>query len=655
MPGRVAEAAVISALATALTLAIAAPVLRAPSERLFGHESAGRHHDPFTAMEQFTRPIARSVHQQPMTDVPGALLARALHPVAASNALVLLTFPLSAAAAYALGRHLALPPVAAGLAALAFAFSPFHLAHAAYHPHVAQTQWIPLYLLALWRCLGRASAAAVAGLVVAAAAVTLSNFYGGLIALVISPAAILAYWLANTRRLPGSGTSLAVTVATLGAVGVGGLAVAAYAEHMAVVNRAALAVPRDDLLRYGATWWSYLAPPIEHPVVGPVVARLWHAAGVREGLLEQQVSVGWGLVVLGVIAVHAFLVRGADGRGLHAVPALASVAAVALVCSLSPLVSIGPVQVAGVPAILHPFVPMFRAYARFGVVVQLMAALLAAIGAGWLWARGTRGARTACVALVLVTCAEYAVRPSAMWRHALPTEAHRWLLAQRTAVHALDCAALTPESASIPWLTAGRIMMRDAAFPECGEPNIGASLSAAGYTHLVVRRDTRDAERFFTQHVPEGLRVVARLADGDVFAVAAQASPVYTLRMSAFHAPEHDGDRIWRWMGPAARWTIVNPGGQPVSAILNVEIMAFAGPRRLGVAVDGAPVQTLLIEGRRRVVPIGPLVLRPGRHELVFQPLEPPKVADEILHNRDRRPLSFAMGGWRWTTAADQQ
>src|SRR5512141_1776218 len=148
MTGRVGEVAAVSALALVLTLAIAAPVLRAPSDRIFGMETVGRHHDPFTVMEQFGRPIAPGVYWQPLTDVPGALLARAWGPVAAYNWLVLLTFPLSAAAAYLLARHLTLSPASAAIVATAFAFSPFHLAHAAYHPHIAQVQWLPLYLLA---------------------------------------------------------------------------------------------------------------------------------------------------------------------------------------------------------------------------------------------------------------------------------------------------------------------------------------------------------------------------------------------------------------------------------------------------------------------------------------------------------------------------
>ena len=159
---------------------MAALVLRAPSERVFGMEIVGRHHDPFTVMEQFGRPITFGVYSQPVTDITGALLARLSGPVAAYNWLVLLSFPLSAAAAYLLARHLALSPAGAAVAAMAYAFSPFHVAHAAYHPHIAQTQWVPLYLLALWRCLDDASPAAVGFLAAATMAVTLSNFYGGL-------------------------------------------------------------------------------------------------------------------------------------------------------------------------------------------------------------------------------------------------------------------------------------------------------------------------------------------------------------------------------------------------------------------------------------------------------------------------------------------
>src|SRR3954471_1211983 len=217
MTGRAHELAVVFGVAAAVTLALATPVLLPPSERLFGMEIAGRHFDPFTVMARFSDPVALGVYSQPLTDVPGALLARVLGPVAAYNWLVLLSFPLSAAAAYALARHLAISPLASAAAALAFAFSPFHLAHAAYHLHVAQTHWIALYFLALWCCLDNPGVKGTALLAFAVAAVALSNFYGGLIAAVLTPVAVLAYWPRKScasRRRRSSSSSIVSTAAS---------------------------------------------------------------------------------------------------------------------------------------------------------------------------------------------------------------------------------------------------------------------------------------------------------------------------------------------------------------------------------------------------------------------------------------------------------
>ena len=100
MRGPLAEVAAISCLAVIVTAVLAAPVLRAPSERVFGAELVGRHHDPFTVMQQFERPFEAGTLVQPITDIPGAWLARISGSVAAYNWLVLLSFPLAAAAGH---------------------------------------------------------------------------------------------------------------------------------------------------------------------------------------------------------------------------------------------------------------------------------------------------------------------------------------------------------------------------------------------------------------------------------------------------------------------------------------------------------------------------------------------------------------------------
>src|ERR1700682_2298407 len=117
-----------------VTVAIAAPVLRAPSQRVFGMEIVGRHHDPFTVMAQLERPINIGGYSQPGTDISAAVLARRSGGVAASNWLVLLSFPLSAAAAYMLARHLALSSAGGGGAPVGCALVPRHVGDAGTPP-----------------------------------------------------------------------------------------------------------------------------------------------------------------------------------------------------------------------------------------------------------------------------------------------------------------------------------------------------------------------------------------------------------------------------------------------------------------------------------------------------------------------------------------
>jgi len=654
MRHRAAEALAVAGLAAILTAAIALPVLRQPSTRLFGMDIVGRQHDPFTMMEHFAAPLSVSLSAQPLTDLAGAALDRIAGPVAAYNWLVLISFPLAAAAAYLLARYLTLSPAAAAFAGIAYAFAPFHLAQAAYHPHVAQTQWMPLYFLALWRCLDDATPAAAGLLGAAALGVTLSNLYGGAIAVVITPIAVAAHWLVTRGTHPHALRRVAVTIGTLAMVAAAGAAYLWYAAGPIVAHLAWFAFPRADLFLYSAKWWSYLVPPVEHPWLGAVARRMWEAKGVREGLLEQQVGLGTGVVILGLVAVFHRVARGRGREALARVPVLAAVAMAALVCSLSPERSVGGVTFVRPSALLYHLAPMFRSYARFGVVVQLMAALLAGIGIDALRRSRTARARVACALLVVMAAGEYAVSPFALSRDVLPTRAHRWVMQQVDRLRVLDCTPLTEESASVPWLTGSRVTLLDGADGDCREPNLAGKLAAEGYTHLLVRRDNRDGRTFLDGPPATGLRLAARFRDAEIFAVTAAAPPIYTAAMTRFWPREHDGARTWRWMGEGAAWTVVNTGGRALVATLDVELSAFYRPRRLDLALDGRSMQTIVVVPERRSYETGPFTVPPGRHELEFHPTEPPSPASEVAGNADPRRLSYAVGAWTWTVRGQQ-
>jgi hypothetical protein len=324
------------------------------------------------------------------------------------------------------------------------------------------------------------------------------------------------------------------------------------------------------------------------------------------------------------------------------VSVLVVVGLAAFVCSLAPDGTIGALTFARPSALLYDVVPMFRAYARFGVVVQLMAALLAGIGVEYLRRTGTRRAQIACVSLVALAVGEYAVAPSAMSRDVLPTSAHRWVAQQGDHIRALDCTVLDQESASVRWLTGGRVGLLDGSIDDCTDMHLPRRLAADGYTHLLVRRDAADLQSFAPDHpLLDGLRVTARFADGQVFEVVAAPMPIQTERITGFAARAHNAEWAWRTLEPDAAWTIVNTAPIPVTATLTLEMSAVARPRRLELRLDGRDVYALVVEPFRRNQQIGPLTIAPGAHELTFH------TAGLAAGEACRSP--FAFGTWNWT------
>jgi hypothetical protein len=355
------------------------------------------------------------------------------------------------------------------------------------------------------------------------------------------------------------------------------------------------------------------------------------------------------VIALGLVALFCWLRRIERPASAAFVPVAVAVAIVALVCSLSPERTVWGITFVRPSAVIYELAPMFRSYARFGFVVQLMAALLAGIGVEQLLRIRSARADVAVVILLAVAAGEYAVSPSKMWRDVLPTTAHRWMVQQPGAGRALDCSELTVESASVRWLSADRIALLGGSFADCTEPNLAGKLSAGGYSHLLVRRRSEHGWSLADRAAPPGFRVAARFHDGVVFAVTAPRPEVYTAGMTGFFPREHDSDRTWRWMGEYAAWTVVNGGAAPVVATLEVELAAFHRPRRVELRLDGRRVQTLVVEPSRRMHEVGPLTVAPGEHHLAFHPETAPAPAGDAIATHDRRALSVALGAWSWT------
>jgi hypothetical protein len=632
----------------ALTALLAAPVLLAPRTRLVGNEIVGRYHDPYTVALGFERFAPLSLFTQPATDWLGALAARAVGGVAAYNLVVLASFPLAAWFAYLLAFRVAGSRAGAGLAALAYAFAPFHLAHAAYHPHVAQTHWLPLYFLALFLALERASLARLALLLAALALAGLSNFYGGLHALVVTPFALAGGALALRRE---RGRALLPDLARV--AGALALALGAAWGYVRLVAPAvlerpeALAFPGRHLARYTARPWSYVVPPVEHPLLGERARRFWEETTLPGDLLEQQLTVGVGLLALAAIGTAGgFRTHGRDET--RHVPALLAVAACALACSLPPVWRLFGVEIAGPSALLYRLAPMFRAHARFGIVVFLAFAALAAIGLGRLLRRGPGRTRSAGWALVALAAFELTPFPPVRWRDVLPTRAHRWLRERAgPETKVLDCVpARERAERAVPRLFGGGLVQLPSN-GDCGEPALPSKLAAQGFTHLLVRRASLDGDRLERRGLPAGLRPVFADARARLFAVEAAPAEVYLELGTGFFRRQDHGDRNYRWMGQRGTLRLVNAANAPRRATLRLVLHAMPHERRLLAALGGEAAREVGRVGLEPApVEIGPLDLPPGESLLRLRSAEPATVADRILRNGDPRALTVAL--WEW-------
>lgn len=633
-------------IALALTLLMAAPVIRDPSGRIFGDGSILSPSDPnrdaLVVIGQFRTGEVPPPYLQPLTDLPGRFLARLMGAVAAYNLVVLVTFPLAAGSAYLLGRHVLGSHLGALTAALAYAFLPFHVMQAGGHPHAAQTHWIPLYVLALWRFIDQPGPGRAMFVLGAAAAAALADFYSGFIIAVLTPFAAAGYALSpNSLPIRKRWKNLALTLgAFFVVIAIGYVAVRSIFPAV-VSDRGSLAMKRSDLFLWSAKWWSYLIPPADHPLVGPRVVEFWNARGLSvERLEHQQVSLGLSLIVLALIPVWRFWRGERDDIAVRLAPTLALLAGTALVCSLSPERTLGSIHFVRPSALLYEWAPMFRAYARFGVVVGLMTALLAGGGGAWLWSRG--GIRRLAAALLLCVAAlEYAPFPSWRSRDILPTSAHRRLAAHPGPARVLDCIrpdrfsdtlAAAHLSHPISWLgTAG--------IDDCGEPRLGEKLKAFGFTHAIARPDTVLA-------IDSALIAEETFDDSRLLRVAAEPPRAHIAGWVGFHTRENAASRTWRWMARTGtlRFAIDAALG---NAMMRIELRSFPGPRRVDWSVDGAKRGELDITPEWRSYELNAGRLAKGELDLTFVCRESAVEANAALGNGDSRELCLAVSSWK--------
>lgn len=617
----------VVAVATVLTVAWAWPVLQAPDRRVVGEASAGPHPDPFVVARQYDLGTIPAPYLQPATDVPGLIVARATGGLAAHNLLVLASFPLTAGCTFVLAVVLTRSRLAGVIAAAGFTWAPFHMVHAAYHVHIAQVQWWPLALLALALASRQPIGRAIASVLLPVLLLVTASFYWALAAVFVIPVTLGALWLFPSTVAPPANRR------TAGLLGLASIVVVAGAVTGAawMVDAETAGFGAADRAWYSARWFSLWLPPVTHPLLGSVSTNLWTAVNAGPGLLEQQLGSGIGVLALAAVAVLS----------RWRVPTDAAVAAVPMLVCVG--VAAWGASVHG-GDLLGGILPMFRAYARIGVVAVLSLTVMAGSGAAVLWRR--RSTRPLAVGLIALMAVE--LYPTGdRFREALPTAGHVWIATQAPHATVLDCTAPGRVYGATMRTQLPGLRFREPPFDDCASPDLAGTLAAHGVQYVVMRRALREARWLEAGGQLDGLVEVARETDALVLRVDAAPAAVFTSEILGQYAREFEGGESWRWMPAAAEWRVMNRTAGDVRVRLTIEAEAFGGARTLQITGPVGDTRQAAVH-EAGVHDVGPFTLPPGESRVAFSVPEGDVPAAVVAGSNDERRLAIRVGRWWW-------
>lgn len=394
------------------------------------------------------------------------------------NLVVLLSFSLSAITTYFLVLYFTKNKPASMVSGILYAFCPFHFAHAAQHIGLANIQWIPLYLLTLFKLTENRTYKN--GFFVALAfslCLALSDYYLAYFA-VVSTLLFIFYGMGYVWRRRGCRLQIAglrsglktfkVILATILIASVIVLPLVYSTLKLILTSVQALSPseyirPLRDLFSNSARPLGYLLPSQSNPFFGNYTRGFVKTHFYGAHLTEHTLYLGWVGIVLSIVAIREWRRRNREQRaesrerraeretlysklqaqssnlqdqgsriqqgvGFFLLYGLA-----ALLLSRSPYIVIGGFKILFPSYFMYKIAPMFRVYARFGILVMLSVAVLAGIGLANILNRITtpKKRRIFLVLIGLLVVLEFAPSlPAPMIDATIPPPVYQWIAEQ---------------------------------------------------------------------------------------------------------------------------------------------------------------------------------------------------------------------------------
>ena len=340
------------------------------------------------------------IQSLPLVKFFGKWLAILTSEVLAYNLIILLSFPLTGITMYYLVHHLTKNKVVSLVSGIIFAFCPYHLTHSWAHLSLSNIQWMPLYVLTLFKLDENRSYVNALLCALAFCLNALSDPHYGYFMGVCTVAFLLF------KLLYGMRFKLRDLKVGMAAVGIAltiilpfhyrALKTAFLEPKTEAITSMGYVRPFKDLFYKSAKPLNYFLPAVEHPLLGKYTRRFLGSIFYGRTTGEHTLYLGCVPVFLSLVAIRNWRKRGKkspdlQGGPLGRHPPVATrkdfavgffifAALIAILFSQSPYWQVGPLRIPFPSYFMYKILPMVRVYARFGIVVMLSVAVLAGIG-----------------------------------------------------------------------------------------------------------------------------------------------------------------------------------------------------------------------------------------------------------------------------------
>ena len=388
------------------------------------------HHLNYNSCPFLAAPFGLDLTGQPVSWVVISVLGAILFfssPLFCFNILMFISFVLTGLAAFLLIFDLIKNRAIAILTALFFTFSPYHLNKVMEFGFFFLGNWLILYVWAIVKVrevntFKYAIYAAIAlGLTIAL------NPYYGFFAIIMTFGFFIFSLMFNWKDTIGARTRLrdcfsflkSGAFIFLGAAFINAplliLVIRNFNPHitqLTQISASGYIRSFDYLFAQSARPLSYLLPASTHPVFGDFTKQMFGSIFYGRGPIEQTLYLGWVPMILAFFAFRRWRYK-----RLHQEQYLGYMssqenfyigffifsACVAFIFSMPPFVDLGIFKLFFPSFFVYKIAPMFRAYARFGIIVMLCVCVLAGYGLTYLFERlKTNNKRIACAVFVAI-------------------------------------------------------------------------------------------------------------------------------------------------------------------------------------------------------------------------------------------------------------